>query len=133
MARAARCHRSWYSTSDTATLNFFSRSLTRRRTIRFSFSDRAPGTCSSTVNSPTTINSRRDCDSFHREDFDHVADLDVVEPLEPDAAFEAGLDFAHIVLEPPERSDLPFIHDDVVANEPRLCLARSRDPPFGHH
>src|SRR4030095_11644472 len=33
-ASPARCQRSWCSTSDTATLNFFNRSLMRRRTIR---------------------------------------------------------------------------------------------------
>src|SRR2546427_656867 len=43
-ASAARCQRSWCSTSETATLNFFSRSFTRRRTIRLSFSDCDPGT-----------------------------------------------------------------------------------------
>src|SRR3954463_13551334 len=54
-ASAARCQRSWCSTSDTATLNFFSRSLIRRSTIRLSFSDWLPGTWSSTVNNATII------------------------------------------------------------------------------
>src|SRR5262245_37169579 len=54
-ASAARCQRSWCSTSDTATLNFFSRSLIRRSTIRLSFSDWLPGTCSSIDNSAITI------------------------------------------------------------------------------
>src|SRR5262249_34158556 len=51
-ASAARCQRSWCSTSDTATLNFFKRSLIRLSTIRLSFSDWLPGTCNSTVNNP---------------------------------------------------------------------------------
>src|SRR5437879_1606445 len=44
--------------------------------------------------------------ALHDEHFNVIADLDVVELLEPDAAFEPGLDFAGVVLETPQRPDL---------------------------
>src|SRR5215208_5706221 len=56
----------------------------------------------------------RDGDALHRKDFDHVADLQVVVILQADAALEAGLDLAHVVLEAPQRADLAFEHHHVV-------------------
>src|SRR5688572_21717317 len=103
-------------------LNFFTRSFSRRSTIRFSFSDCAPGMKRSMVSSPTTMGrdpscaSGRDRDPLHREDLDGVADLQIVVLVEPDAALEAGLHFADIVLEAAERSNPPFVDDDVVAD-----------------
>src|SRR3712207_256853 len=38
-------------------------------------------------------------DPLDDERFDHVADLDVVEPVEADAAFETGLHLRHVVFE----------------------------------
>ena len=66
---------------------------------------------------------RGDRDPLHREHLDQVADLDVVELVEADAALEAGLDFADIVLEAAQRADLAFVDDDVVAQQARLGVA----------
>src|SRR5438093_4431188 len=52
---------------------------------------------------------------------DDVALLEVLEIAEADAAFEALLHLAGIVLEPLERGDRPVPDDDAVAQEP--------DPP----
>src|SRR5207248_1815923 len=218
-ASAARCQRSWCSTSDTATLNFFRRSLIRRNTIRFSFNDWLPGTCSSTVKRAITMSlqgrkaegqkgrssrmegrmdgmpkaegqegrrakvgrlkgaafppspfhlpalppsafppSSPSCREFlpfclpaflpsclpvlplcsygyalHREHLDHVADLQVVVLVEADAALEAGLHLAHVVLEAAQRADLSLVDHDVVAQQARLRVAGARDAPFGDH
>src|SRR5262245_46971254 len=75
--------------------------------------------------------SRRDRDALHREDFDDIADLDVIELLEPDAALEPALHFADIVLEAAQRSDLALVDHDVVAQQPRLRVTRARDASLG--
>src|SRR5688572_5199194 len=85
------------------------------------------GSCS--VDQP----SGGDCYSFHREDFDHVAHLQVVVVLQADAALEPGLDLAHVVLEAPQRGDLAFEYHDVVAEQPCLRLAGSRNAAIGDH
>src|SRR5688572_11941419 len=54
----------------------------------------------------------RDGHALHREDFDDVADLDVVVIRQADAAFEARLHLADVVLEAAQRPDLAFVHDD---------------------
>src|ERR1051325_9259588 len=72
-------------------------------------------------------------DAFVLEDLDHVADLDVVELLEADAALGSGFDLADVVLEAPQRADLTLVGDDVVADEARLRVARARNAPFGDH
>ena len=54
------------------------------------------------TNSPAHCYLRSLCgdrDAFHREDFDGVADTEVVELVEADTTLEAGLDLAHVVLE----------------------------------
>src|SRR5436190_6863225 len=79
----------------------------------------------------TPLNAHHD--ALHDEHFDDVADLDVVEAFEADAALEARLHLARIVLESSERPDLAFVDDDVVAQQTRLCVARARDAAFGHH
>src|ERR1041385_7099956 len=71
--------------------------------------------------------------ALHGEDFNDVAYLDVVEAFEADAAFEAGLHFADVVLEAAQRADLAFEHHDVVAQQTRCRLARARDAAVRHH
>src|ERR1051325_8550678 len=71
--------------------------------------------------------------ALHGEHFDHIARLDVVEAFETDAALEAGLHFADVILEAAQRGDLALEHDDVVAQQTRRRFARARDAPFGHH
>ena len=66
-------------------------------------------------------------DALDGEDFDDVADLDVVVVLEPDAALEASLHLAHVVLEAAERAQAAFVDEDVIPQEPGLCLARALD------
>src|SRR6202158_6630743 len=77
--------------------------------------------------------SRGGRDALLGEHLDEVADLDVVEPLEPDPALEAGLDLAHVILEAPERSDLALVDDDVVPQQPRLRVAGARDAALADH
>src|SRR6266571_5036623 len=72
---------------------------------------------------------------------DHVAFLDVLEVLDRDAAFEALLDLARIVLEALERSDLAVVDDRSLANEANVggaddlalsdVAARDRADPGG--
>src|SRR5262249_49884950 len=105
------------------------------------FSECDPGTWSSTVSNPTVIlrcalgprASRADGDALHREHLDDIADLDVVELLEADAALEPGLHLADIVLEPAQRPDLPLVDDDVVADQARLRVAGADDAALGDH
>ena len=47
----------------------------------------------------------------------HVADLHVLVAGDADAALEAALDLGGVVLEAPERADLPLVDDAVVAEE----------------
>src|SRR5687768_5844364 len=93
--------------------------------------DSSATTKSRIANHKSRMDWRRD--PLHREDLDHVAYLDVVEPLEADAAFEPGLHLADIILEPAQRGDLPLEHHHVVAEQSRLCFARARDAPVGDH
>ena len=71
----------------------------RRSTARWSFNERAAGTCNFIVGTPIVICLDRGGDALHREHFDDVANLQVVEAIEADAALKAGLDLADIVLE----------------------------------
>src|SRR5262245_6214542 len=64
------------------------------------------------------------------EGLDDVADLDVLVPLEPDAALEALLDLGDVVLEAAQRPHLPLVDDAVVAEQPQLGVARDR--ALGH-
>src|SRR5437660_8888745 len=50
--------------------------------------------------------------------FDEVADLDVVEVLDPDAAFEPFPHFAGVVLEPLQRGQRAVVHLDAAADHP---------------
>ncbi len=58
------------------------------------------------------------------ERLEHVVDLDVLEALEHDAAFEAGLDLLDVVLEAAQRADPARPGDGAVADEPDLGAAR---------
>ena len=57
------------------------------------------------------------------ERLQHVAHLDVLEPLEHDAALEPGLDLADVVLEAAQGADPPGPHDGPVADEAHLGAA----------
>src|SRR5215472_5948364 len=61
---------------------------------------------------------------------DQVADFDVVEILDSDAALETFPHLAGIILEPLERCQRPVIHLDAIADDPD---ARGpRDDPAAH-
>ena len=62
------------------------------------------------------------------EDLELVADLEVVEVLERQAALEAGLDLAHVVLEALERVELAVVDHDVVAQHAHLAQLRRTTP-----
>src|SRR5579864_6875982 len=76
--------------------------------------------------------SHRRSDFLDREDLDDVAHLDVVEPVEADAALEPRPNLAHVVLETAEAADLPLPDDGAVARQSRLGVAAARDPAVGH-
>src|SRR5215212_4848434 len=61
---------------------------------------------------------------------DQVADLDVVEVLDADAALEALADLAHVVLEAPQRRDRAVVHLRPVADYADAPLAV--DDPAPH-
>src|SRR6185436_17037417 len=82
---------------------------------------------------PTPHSLRRLRDALHLEHFDHVANLDVVETLQAQAALEAGLDLGHVVLEALERGELAFPHHDVVAEQAGLRVALAGDAAVGDH
>src|SRR5256714_10117653 len=62
--------------------------------------------------------------------FDQVADLDVVEVLDADAALEALPHLAHVVLEALEGGDRPLVHLDAVADD--ADAGRPRDHAAAH-
>src|SRR4029079_9371191 len=55
---------------------------------------------------------------------DDVARLEVLVVLEPDAALEARLHLAHVVLEPPQRRDRAVPDDDALPQEADLRTTR---------
>src|SRR6185295_1115885 len=63
----------------------------------------------------------RDLDDF--EHLELIGDLEVVEVLERQAALEAGLDLAHVVLEALERIELAFVDYHVGSQQPYLGVA----------
>src|SRR5438270_7541472 len=66
---------------------------------------------------------QRPRDFLDFEEFELVAFLDVVVALELDAALEAFLDFAHVVLQALERFDLARVDHHVVAQQPEMRAA----------
>src|SRR4029434_4343876 len=70
---------------------------------------------------------------LHREDFHDVADLDVVEAFERQAALETSLDLADVVLEAAQRGEPALPDDDVVAEQACLRIARACDAAVEHH
>src|SRR3546814_4317817 len=66
------------------------------------------------------------------ERLDHVADLDVVRVLKPDAAFQTGAHFVDVVLEAPQRGDRPGVDDDIVPHDARLEIAPDLAFPYQH-
>src|SRR6185295_6976725 len=67
-------------------------------------------------------------DLFAAVGLDHVARLEVLEALEADAAIEAGADLRDVVLEAPERRDLPLEDNAIVAQQADQGVAW--DDPF---
>src|SRR5215471_8304187 len=59
------------------------------------------------------------CDFFGDVGFDDVADLDVLEPLEADAAFKALLYFRDVVFEAAQGVDFALVDDHAVADYAR--------------
>src|SRR5262249_13059045 len=99
--------------------------------IRFSFSPRHPGRWRSKTAYAMTIsrtgNESRSAgtpsgvhhagDLLDLEGLDDVADLDVLVPVEPDAALESLLDLRDVVLEAPQRAHLALVDHAVVAEQ----------------
>src|SRR5262249_34188193 len=71
-------------------------------------------------------------DLLDSEHFDDVADLDVTEAIEADAALRAGLDLADVVLEAAETGDLALPDRRAVADAAGLRVAASRDATVRH-
>src|SRR5690242_2951508 len=104
----ADCQASWSPTSAIAQLHFWrTRSLIRRSTIRFSFSEWLASIIRVTRQTPTIIClGEGGGDLFDLVGLDHVPDLHVVEVLDADAALVALLHLAHVVLEAAQRAQL---------------------------
>jgi hypothetical protein len=60
---------------------------------------------------------QRTRDFLYLENFQLIADLDVIEVLQRQAAFEAGFHFLHIILEAFQRIEFAGPHHDVVAQQ----------------
>src|SRR6185312_17544064 len=60
---------------------------------------------------------------------ENVADLDVVEVLDADAALEPVLHFLHVVLEAPQGPDDAVVHFDAVANDANATLTVDQAAP----
>ncbi len=108
----ARCHWSWNSTSQSATLKERRTRSVRLESIRrLSLSDRLSPMKQSSRISPTVTGdycpaSRTASDFLDTIGLDDVTDLDVESVLNADAAFIASIDFLDVVLEPTQRADL---------------------------
>src|SRR5688572_20985188 len=70
-----------------------------------------------------TVRSQRPGDLLGAVALDHVADFDVVEVLDADAALVAFLHFLHVVLEAAERADRPVVDLLAVPNDADAALA----------
>src|SRR4051812_20689541 len=77
--------------------------------------------------------SHRRRHSLDDEGLDDVTDFDVVVAIEANTALETGFHFRDVVLEPAERSDLAFVHDDVVTQQASLGIAGPGNPAIEHH
>src|SRR3712207_409339 len=118
-ASVERCHVSWWSTSATVAPSFVrSAAFSELSSARLALSEPATGKCrctrSRTTNaSPTETHpsGERALDLPRLVDLELVAFLDVLVVAEHDAALVAGGDFAHVLVEPPQRGDLPAPHD----------------------
>ena len=63
---------------------------------------------------------------FLDECLDRVSGLDVLIPVETDAAVESCPDFGDVILEPSQGTDLALVNHDVVSQEPDRCAAGDR-------
>src|SRR4051795_12577717 len=136
----ARCQSSWWSTSATdAPKRRCSCALTESSSLRLPFSEWFSGKWSSAERMPTqpapkALGSGRRrgrvevgaLDLTRFVDLEHVAFPEVVEALEQDAALEALLNLAHVVLEALQLRDLRLVEDRPVADD-----ADARVPAHG--
>src|ERR1700730_13411282 len=107
--------------------------MTDLTTRRLSLRLRLSGKCSSKLEMPTIMRSGGLEDPRHLFPdigLDEVAGFDVLETIEADAAVEPGAHLGDVVLEAPQRSDLAFVDDAVVAQQAHRGAAR--DHPFDH-
>src|SRR5215203_3878352 len=125
----ARCQASWWSDSTTETFLRRRRSFTDRRVWRFSFKLEAKGNSSSSLTVQNkALGLPRDLDDL--EELEDVALLDIVEVLDADPALEALADRADVVLEAPERGDVPLVDHGPVAHHAHAVVAE--DLTSGH-
>src|SRR5918996_1291672 len=124
-----RCHRSWWSTSATDTLNFARMPAeTVFTTWRFSLREPQPGIRRSNVDNAasmrppfvgggamTSLQGPGDLADLER--LDDVAFLDVLEVLQTDPALESLLDLTDVVLEPPKGRDPTLVDDRAVPDQ----------------
>src|SRR5690348_15059898 len=148
--RVARCHKSVWSSSATATLNWVRRrSFKLRRTCRLSFRECAPSMRSSRVrkaikfrvsrfqfqagpnqwsetnnlNLETALGDHFRGDTLRGEGLDDITHLDVAVIGDGDAAFHAVAHLADVIFEAPERADLAFEYHHVVAQQAHFGIA----------
>src|SRR5712691_357103 len=80
---------------------------------------------------PHSRSRQRRLEFLDLERLDDVADLDVLEALDADAAFEALPHFGHVVLEVSQRADLAFVDHAVVPQQANV--RRPRNHAVDHH
>ena len=104
----ARCQRSWWSVSATDGAEALLQ-LRLQRLELLALALEAAVVREVEVRSRQRVRRGRSSelalDLLRLEDLEHVAFLDVGEALEHDAALEAGLDLAGVLLEAPQRAD----------------------------
>src|SRR5262249_2166723 len=133
------------STSATETLNrAFSRSVMRRSTCRFDFSEPESAICRVRRATPTNIGctSPRGRGAARLEQagpglldlevLDDVEVLEIREPLDTAAALEALFHLAHVVLEPLEAGHLARAHLLALAEDAHLRAAAHEAVEHGH-
>src|SRR5262249_13172804 len=145
--RMVRCQWSCSSHSAIDTLKvFWTRALMVRSTLRLPFSEWFSGSSSSRRSTPTTMRGGSPPGSglalcglrtsrwrrgqpagplLHLVALDDVADLDVLERLQPDAALVPARHLAHVLLEAPQAGDPTVVHHHVVPQQ--ACLGAAHE------
>src|SRR5437867_2394478 len=86
------------------------------------FSNSRTRWCRSDCMAPSVRKSKLLGHLFQRVTFDNVAHLEIVEAIQPDAALDAGADFADFVLKTPQRGCDAFENEALASLDSHLAL-----------